>query len=257
MSARRSSRNLPAALVLLLAGCASLPVPPPEPLAPEVHRLIDSLDRRWQQFDDLRTRVEITLRRDGQVQQLSGVLLLKSPNSIRFEALSPWGQPILILAATAESFTLYQVAENRALLGPASARATERWLGVALEPAELVGILAGHVLPMKEPRTGSLRLAGGSGPSLELAGVGAVQRIWLDSETLVVHQVEWIRGDTQLRVTYDGGGPIDPPTGLILTALDRPLAVSIRYRKPEIGVGLPTEIFTLPLPEHTEIQHFR
>lgn len=183
--------------------------------------------------------------------------MLKSPNSIRFEALSPWGQPILILAATAESFTLYQVAENRALLGPTSARTTERWLGVALEPTELVGILAGHVLPMKEPRTGTLRLAGGLGPSLELAGMGAVQRIWLDLETLVVRQVEWIRGDIQLRVTYDGGGPVDPPTGLILTALDRPLAVSIRYRKPEIGVGLPTEIFNLPLPEHTEIQRFR
>ena len=257
MSARRSSLNLPAALVLLLAGCASFPAPPPEPLAPEVNRLIDGLDRRWRQFDDLRTRVEITLRRDGQAQRLSGVLLLKSPNSIRFEALSPWGQPTLILAATAESFTLYQVAENRALVGPASARATERWLGFALEPAELVGILAGHILPMKEPRAGSLRLADGLGPSLELAVAGAVQRIWLDLETLVVHQVEWIGGNTQLRVTYDGGGPVEPPTGLVLAALDRPFSVSIRYQEPEIGVGLPAELFTLTLPEHTEIQRFR
>jgi outer membrane lipoprotein-sorting protein len=222
-----------------------------------VSRLIDGLERRWRQFDDLRTRVEITLRQDGQAQRLSGVLLLKSPNAIRCEALSPWGQPILMLAATAESFTLYRVTENRALLGPASARATERWLGFALEPVELVGILTGHVLAMKEPRTGTLRLADGMGPSLELTGEGAAQRIWLNLETLVVRQVEWIRGDVRLRVTYDGGGPTDPPTGLILEALDRSFAVSIRYREPEIGVGLPAEIFTLALPQHTEIQRFR
>lgn len=84
-----------------------------------------------------------------------------------------------------------------------------------------------------------------------------MQRIWLNLETLVVRQVEWIRGKAQFRITYDGGGPVDPPTGLILEAPDRPLAVSIRYREPEIGVGLPAEIFTLTLPEHTEIQHFR
>lgn len=257
MSARRSSRNLPVALALLLAGCTSLPAPPREPLTPEVHRLIDGLDRRWRQFEDLRTRVEITLRRDRDLQRLSGVLLLKSPDSIRLEALSPWGQPILILAATGESFTVYRVTENRALSGPASARATERWLGFALEPAELVGILAGHVLPMKEPRNGALRPAEGWGTFLELAGAGTVQRIWLDPETLVVSRAEWSGGGGPFRVTYDGGGPVDPPAGLTLTALDRPLAVSIRYRDPEIGVGLPAEIFRLTLPEHTEIQRFR
>ncbi len=257
MSVRRSSRNLLASLALLLAGCATLPAPPPEPLAPEVHRLLDALDRRWRQFEDLRTRVEITLRRGERAQRLSGVLLLKSPDSLRFEALSPWGQPFLLLAATSKSFILYQVPEARAVVGPASARATERWLGIPLEPAELVAILAGHVLPMKEPRSGILRPADGLGPSLEVTGAGRVQRIWLDLETLVVRQVEWSGTSPPLRITYDGGDPVGPPTALTLAALDHPLAVSFRYRKPEVGVGLPAELFRLTLPENTKIQHFR
>jgi len=257
VSARRRSRSLPAALALLLAGCASFPTPAPAPLAPEIHRLLDALDRRWQQFQDLRTRVEMTVRRGERAERLSGVLLLKSPDSLRLEALAPWGQPFLLLVATGESFTLYRVAENRAFVGPPSARAIERWLGLALEPAEIVGILAGHVLPMKEPHSGTLRPSDGLGPSLELSGAAGVQRIWLDPETLVVRQVEWTGKRGPLRVRYEGGGAVDPPAAVSFAALDRPLTVSIRYREPEVGVGLGDELFTLRLGQDTEIQDFR
>lgn len=201
--------------------------------------------------------MEITLRRGDRVQRFTGVLLLKSPDSLRLEALSPWGQPFLLLTATAESFTLYQVLENRAVVGPASARATERWLGFALEPADVVGILAGHILPLKQPESGTLRPADGPGPSLELTGAGVVQRIWLDPETLVVRQVEWTGAGSPLRITYDGGSPLDPPAALTLTALDHSLVVSIRYRDPEVGVGLPAELFRLTLPERAKIQRLR
>ncbi len=257
MNGQKSSRSLPAALALLLAGCASLPAPPPESVAPEVQRLVDALDRRWRQFEDLRTRVEITLRRGDRTQSLSGVLLLKSPDSLRLEALSPWGQPFLLVAANDDGFTLYQVTENRAWVGPASARATERWLGLALDPTDLVGILSGYVPPMKELRTASLGPGNGLGPSLELRGAGKTQRIWLDPESLVIHQVEWIAKDAMLRITYEGGGPLNPPTRLTLTALDQPLVVSVRYRDPAVGVGLSREVFTLTLPEHAKIRRFR
>lgn len=199
----------------------------------------------------------MTVRRGERSQRLSGVLLLKSPASLRLEALSPWGQPFVVLVASADAFTLYRVTENRALVGPPSARAVERWLGFAFDPDELVGILAGHVLPMKDPQSGTLLPADGLGASLELSGPRGVQRIWLDPETLVVRQVEWSGTRGPLRLRYDGGGPVEPPAALTLTALDRPVAVSIRYREPELGVGLPAELFTLTLREDTEIQDFR
>lgn len=191
------------------------------------------------------------------MERLSGVLLLKSPDSLRLEALSPWGQPFLVITAGGGSFTLYHVGENRALVGPASARATERWLGFALEPRELVAILFGHVLPMKAPLTGALRPAGGSGLALELQGPREVQRIWIDAETLVVRQVEWTGEDRQLRVTYEGGGPAEPPAIVTLSAPEPALVVSIRYWNPEVGVGLQAERFTLTLPDHAKIQRFR
>lgn len=260
MSGRRSSLSRGAALLgvvlLLIAGCATLP-PPRAPIAPEVYRLIDLLARRWREFDDLRTLADITIRRDERVQRLNGVLLLQAPASLRFEALTPWGQPFLLLAVNAETTTLYEVAENRALVGPASARATERWLGFALKPDELVGLLAGHVVPLKDPYSAELMPTDGVGPSIKLTGASGAQRIWADPETGVVRQVEMDSGKHQARIAYSGGGLTDPPAALTLTALDAPLTVSIRYRQPKFGTGLSPDLFTLTVPEHAKIQRFR
>jgi outer membrane lipoprotein-sorting protein len=208
--------------------------------------------------------VDVTLRRGGRTERLSGVLLLKSPDSFRLEALSPWGQPFLILASAGSSVTIYMVPENRAWVGPASARSTERWLGVPLEPTDLVGILSSHLRPIKEAQQGILRPPDEFGPSLELTGTNGTQRIWLDPETAAIRRVEFreeIReeksGGTRLRVTYEGRGSDRAPTALTLEAPEEQITLSIRYRGPEIGVGIPAERFTLNLPEGTKIQRFR
>lgn len=216
-----------------------------------------TLTRRWEGFADLRTQAEITIARGSRVERLSGVLLLKAPDSVRFEALSPWGQPFLLVTSTSERFTLYQVAENRAVVGPASARTTERWLGAALEPRELVGVLSGHILPMTESKTATLLPPDDLGPSLRLAGAASVQRIWLNPETAVVRQVEWSKGRSRIRIIYADGSPLGPPSSLTLRAFNRPLAVTIRYRNPQVGVGLTADLFTLTLPDHARVQQFR
>lgn len=260
MSGRRSSLSRGAALLgvvlLLIAGCATVP-PPRTPIPPEADRLINLLARRRQEFADLRTLAEIAIRREGHVQRLNGVLLLQAPASLRFEALTPWGQPFLLLAVNAETTTLYEVADHRALIGPASARATERWLGFALEPDELVGLLSGLVVPIKDPYSAELMPADGMGPSLRLTGASGIQRIWLDPETGVVGQVELSGTNTSARITYANGGAAAPPSALTLTTLDGPLTVSIRYRDPKFGTGLSADLFTLTLPEHVKIQRFR
>jgi len=201
--------------------------------------------------------VEITIRRGDRAQRLNGVLLLRSPASVRFEALTPWGQPFLLLAATAESFTLWEVPANRAVTGPASADMTARWLGLALSPDELVGILAGHLLPLRDFQSAELLEADGLGPSVRLAGRGRVQQLWLDPETAVPRQMELQGGRTPMRVTYVGGGATEPPTELTLAALDRSLSVRVRYRQAVLGTGLSSDLFVLTVPQDTTIHRLR
>ena len=244
--------------LLALTGCAALPPPaPPRPIPQEARRLITSLERRWVQFADLRAVAEITIRKGSESQRLTGVLLLLAPASVRFEALTPWGQPFLFLVSTAERFTLYHVAENRALVGPPSAEATERWLGFALGPEELVGILSGHVLPLKDPQSAEILEADALGPSLKLTGSGGEQRIWLDPEALTPLQVEFAGGRAAARISFAGNGVATPPSSMTLTALDQPLTISIRYRDASLGTGLSADLFHLVLPKHTKIQRFR
>lgn len=261
MNVQKSSSRLARLLLaaaIFSAGCAGLPPPVPlQPITPEARRWVDLLERRWAQFADLQAQVEITIRRGDRSQRLTGVLLLRSPASVRFEALTPWGQPFLLLAATSESFTLWEVAENRAVIGPATAEATARWLGFALSPDELVGTLAGHVLPLRDFHSAELLEADALGPSLKLTGPGRVQRVWLDPETAVPRQVELTGGRMPIRVAYVGGGAAEPPTGLTLTALDRPLSVSIRYRHSALGAGLSPDLFRVTVPEHTTIYQLR
>jgi len=47
------------------------------------------------------------------------VLLLRAPASVRFEALSPFGTPVLVVAGDAKALTVWEVLGERAYLFPA------------------------------------------------------------------------------------------------------------------------------------------
>jgi len=98
---RRASgpKRLSSALVgLLLTGCAIALPPPHAAIEGDARRVVDRLTERWQEFHDLRALADITLKRGSDRQRVSGVLLARAPASVRFEALSPFGQPFLFVA---------------------------------------------------------------------------------------------------------------------------------------------------------------
>src|SRR5215472_12199388 len=151
-------------LIALAGGCTSLP--PRQPLPPEVLTARAELEARWQEFRDLRALTDITIRRSGRTDRLSGVLLLRAPASLRFEALTPFGPPILVVASDAQTVTLWDVAQERAYLARATPEATRRWLGLALGSEDLVALLAGYALPPRDPLSGTMVPPDDIGPSV-------------------------------------------------------------------------------------------
>jgi hypothetical protein len=230
------------------------------PLAPEVEAERARLEDAWRSFLDLRTLAEISIRQGDRSQRFAGVLLLKAPAALRFEALSPFGPPLLVVAARPEQVTIWEVARSRAYLLPSTPDANRRWLGLALSTEDLVALLAGHVRPLGAPRAGALVPPDETGPSLRLTGAEGIQRIWHDATGRPL-KAEWTEGKNPMRVTFTRSAS-DPSAGAVpqairLHTLDGRLEVSVTYREPAVDTGFDPALLTLAVPQGVEIQDFR
>ncbi|MGH7401755.1 MAG: hypothetical protein ACREKQ_04965 [Candidatus Rokuibacteriota bacterium] len=254
----RSSLRLAGAALLAatVSACATAP-PAPAPIAEEARAALARIEQHRRSLIDLRSLTDITVHRSGRAQRLSGVmLLLAEPASLRFEALSPFGTPVLIVAGNPRSVTLWEVLDNRAYIAPASPEANRRWLGLALGGEDLVALLAARARPLPEPTQVELVAPDGLGPSLRLTGRDVVQRIWFDPESGQARQVEWT-GENAARVTFTPTPPDAPPGGLTLETPDGELRVTVAYRDPRMNTGLDPALLELTVPEHVRIQDFR
>jgi outer membrane lipoprotein-sorting protein len=241
-------------IALVLAACATIsPAPPPE-FPDEVRRLVALLTLRRDQIADVRTRAALTVHRGGGVQQLSGVVLVKPPTSLRFEALSPFGQPFILGTVSDGTVTIYNVADNRALIGPATAGAARRWLGIALGAEDLVGVLLGRIGPPPDLREASLVPPDAEGSSLLLVARRQRRRVWLDPETGVISKLEIGQAPDPLVVAYDwpAGGELPQRIQVASPGLE----AELRYQDPIVSAGVDPARFTLPVPETAEIRRF-
>jgi outer membrane lipoprotein-sorting protein len=256
-----SARRLRSSLVLLLAlglaaGCRIALPPPRQPISEDARRAVELLRSRWQAVTDQRGLADIVVDRGGQRQKLTGVVLAKAPGSLRFEALSPFGQPMLVAVVHDGKLTSYSVLTNEAVVGEATADTTSRLLGLPFEPHDLVAMVSGYAVPPGDLRIGEILPPDDAGPSLSLVGRFNEQRIWMDFVTGVVRQLQIVGGRAAATVIYqrDDAGRL---TGLDITAAERYVTGTVRYRSLATGVGLTGEQFALTLPKDAKTQPIR
>jgi outer membrane lipoprotein-sorting protein len=240
-------------------------------MSPEAQRAVALLTERWQQFTDLRTLADLELERDGARERMRGVLLVKAPSSVRFEALSPFGQPFLFIVVHDGDLVMYNAAANEALLAPATADSMAKLLSLPFEPADAVSILAGRPAPPRDLRLAAIEepepinseegrsrdnSAGAAARPLVLVGPFNQQRVWMDFETGIVRQVEITGGRYGILVQYqrDGHGEL---TGLTMSAPRAKIATAIDYQNPELGAGLNIDQFHLAVPRSATVERLR
>jgi outer membrane lipoprotein-sorting protein len=254
------ARSVGNALVLLVAsllvGCATVPPAPRQPIAPEARAAIDALEERWRRFSGLRTLAHIRAQRGGQRQEVQGVLLARPPGSVRFEALSPMGQPLLIAVVHEGQLIAYDLTTDEVTTGVATPEVTARVLGLPFEPHDLVAVLAGHAVPPNDVRSAEMLPADGAGVSLELFGRDNRRRIWLDPATGVVRQMELTGGRAEARIVY-ARGTNGEPAGFDLTAMMSYIRASVRYQNPDFEAQIDPELFALTVPNTAKIRQIR
>ena len=253
-SARRRLTSL--VLLALVSGCAVAMPPPRAPVAPEARRAVALLITRWHEFSDLRALADIVLARGAEQQRFTGVLLAAAPGSVRFEALSPFGQPLLVATVHAGQLTAYDAATNEAVVGPADARTTAELLHLPFDPDDLVAVLAGLAVPPDDLRLAEIQPPDEHGPSLLMIGAVHQQRVWMDLETGRVDHLEITGGRAAARVSFrrDAAGVL---TGFDLAAGDGHVTGAVRYRNLVVDSGVDAERFTLTLPKDAKTRSIR
>jgi outer membrane lipoprotein-sorting protein len=238
----------------LVAACAT--APPREPVSEDARRALALLAGRASEFTDLRALATIVLKRGRERQQLRGVLLVKAPSSIRFEALGPFGPPLLIVTVHEGRLTAYDAVKNEAHVGPASAESISRALGLPLDPEDLVAVLAGRVAPPPDVKSAELVAPDDAGASLNLVTGTGRRRVWLDPATGTVRQLEIYGSPFNALVKYrrDGAGAL---TGFDLEAAQSYVTGSVTYENLVEGGGIDPERFMVAVPKGAKTQTIR
>ncbi len=256
-----------ACLLVFLAGCATVAVPPPPPEARQYlkdpHALLDQVQQRRGRFHDLRGLVEISLRSPREGYSGKAVLLLKAEGAIRLEALSFFGQPILYIVAQEERLEAFSPREGRYFRGRATAHNLYQWLGVPLFPQEVVEILWGGI-PASDSQfllrgewdgsrgeTGSYRLEW-------LRAGSVVRRLWVDARTLLPVRFQSL-GPGQTAFITVGYANYRDESGVLLPEVVKVVVgpsertLELRYGKVSVNGGLAPLAFKLPIPKGTRV----
>ena len=122
----------------------------------QAQQAVDLLRARWKDLSDFRAQADVLVQRADTKHQIPGVLLLKSPASLRFEALSPFGQPLLIATMHEGQVVVYDVGAHTVTVGPATPTMAARKFGLAIAPEDLVGLLAGVPVPPRDLRVAEI-----------------------------------------------------------------------------------------------------
>jgi outer membrane lipoprotein-sorting protein len=245
-----------ALVAFVLTGCTIAPPPSRTPVSEDARRAIDLLVARWHELSDLRALTEITMKKGSEQQRLTGVLLAKTPASMRFEAISPFGQPFLLVTINDGQLVAYNAANNEVTTGPATVETAAQMLSLPFEPDDLVAILSGRVVPPKDLRVAEIFAPDADGPSINLIGRYHQQRVWMDFSTGVVHRVNLVGGRTEALINFLRGedGAL---TGLDVSAGQGYVTAKIRYRSIALNSGVDSERFVLTPPKDAKTHSIR
>lgn len=254
--ARRLRSSLLLAAALVAAGCAIAPPPPRAAIPPPERRVVALLAERARAFTDLRTLADVSAQRGTERYRLRGVILAKAPASVRFEALSPMGQPLLVATVHDGRITAYDATTDEVTTGPATAEAAARLLNLPFDPEDLVGVLSGRPSPPRDLREVEVLPADADGPSVNLVGAVNTQRVWMDFETGVVRQVQISGGRADARIVFRRE-PDGTMTGFELTAGMGFVRSTIRYDRPAFGAGVDPARFVFTPPKGAKTRPIR
>ncbi|MGF1511494.1 MAG: outer membrane lipoprotein carrier protein LolA [Myxococcota bacterium] len=233
-----------------LGGCAG--IRPPSGPAPEASALFASLVGPSRSLKTLSAEADIEYYASDGRARLRAVLLAARPDRFRIEVLSPFREPLDIMAS--DGTTLWWLSRTTWHVGPATAGAVSRLLPVPLAPDGLVDVLLGGV---PEPADWDpVAVEGDDDPRawrLELRHRAEPRdlQIWVDPNAPRVLRAQLDGVDVRFS-RFEAVGESDAPTRLQIRTSR--VDLSIRMRDVDFGHPPDPSVFVLRPPEGAEVE---
>ena len=270
----RLSRNAISLAVslFLLCGCSTLalfspPEPsPPRPASVPAEPYWEKLAERRNALENLKGLARVQARTDkGSVALDNVVVVLQRAEALRLEGIGPFGQPLFLFVTNGERLALFQIRENRLIVGKASTRNLERLFGLGVAPRSLLRVLLGDIPLSQLPANGNLSYVETEGLYLwegVQPGPAPEYRVWFDPQELypVRFEMEDVSGAVVMQVNY---GDFQPQGALMLPA--RIVVVEPatqrqaiwQYTDVQLNTEIPADLFRVRPTPQTDIRVLR
>jgi outer membrane lipoprotein-sorting protein len=243
--------------VLLSSACAPRrPPPPPIPIDMD-QLLLQRLDEQRSAFHSLEGMARVRLVSEGRGQSSTQVLFAQSPNRFRSEVLSPFGQPLLLIAADGRELRVLVPGEGRLYRGDPSVDNLLRFTRIPLGFETLVPLLL-YQVPVLPHDDRVVYDGARGGYRLTLFHLGERrQELDFDRDLRLVGTVYFNAEEPLLRIAYDRfadhGRPF--PQQIVLEVPGES-EVSLNFSELRTNIDIPPGRFLLQIPPGTEVLPF-
>jgi len=243
-----------AALLVLLwhvAGCATLPVHQPGvAVAEDVGRaLLHDWLATSRRHDTLQGVAKVRVQTAERSVSGTQVLLVERPDRLRAEMLSPFGTPLLVVAADGRDLGVWLPGENLYYSGSATPENLSRFTRLPLHAADLVDILLARPPVMAHRQLTAFSLPAG-GWRVELSAGTRTQQLLFDGERQL-REVRYLQGEElQLQLVYADTGPAPQalPRRIDLELPGEKVRASLTFTELATDRSPRPGIFTLAVP---------
>lgn len=242
-------------MIGLLTACAPLPAPPPPLPAGMARRLMARLDADARAFPSLRGLAKVRVHRGDRSFSASQVLLAQKPDRLRTEVLSPFGQPMLLMATDGRELEIQVPTEGRFYRGEATPAHLQRFTRLPLGVNELVHFLL-YQVPLVGRDAAQVTAVPGGLYRLRLQGKGGVrQELFFDTQLHLLRTAYYREGKLLLRVHYGrfSGGAHPFPAAIDLEMPPEKTRASLEFSEVQTNVTIPASRFVLTPPAGAKI----
>ena len=258
MNTRAVAYALTAALCL--TGCPDRRHTRPDPPLTSAGPALSALAARNAAINTLSGLLALEIWRNGDRVRLRQLVIVQRPDRIRLDTLSPFDQPLQMMASDGETLAVYSLEEKRFFRGPATPRNLARLLPIELEGPELIAFFQGRT-PLIVHTESSIAWDDDRGAwQVDLTGAGRRQQLHFEPAHLRVTESQvWRTGALEYKARfcdYSGHDDTAVPRRIRIEVPSKDLSIDIEVREFTVGEPVDPEAFGIDPPRGIRVEPF-